>query len=208
MPKFSKCQRYIKSNGWLIFSAEIARLFGNKIRALIYRRIFMEGLGSLGQSAYIRGLSRIRILDNFASGKNLWLEAVIQAHGTQYEPSIDIGRNVQFNNDVHISAVNHIVIDDDVLIGSRVYIGDHNHGDYQPEGAKGSSIISPCRRSLCSKGAIRIGKRVWIGDGVVVTSGVTIEDGAVIAANAVVTKNVPRNAIVAGVPAKIISYYD
>ncbi|MAO07771.1 MAG: acetyltransferase [Alteromonas sp.] len=45
---------------------------------------------------------------------------------------------------------------------------------------------------------------VWIGHGVVITKGVTIEEGAIIAANAVVTKDVPKNTIVGGVPAKII----
>ena len=38
--------------------------------------------------------------------------------------------------------------------------------------------------------------------------GVFIGDGAIIAANAVVVKDVPANAIVGGIPAKIIGYRD
>ena len=47
---------------------------------------------------------------------------------------------------------------------------------------------------------------VWVGYGAVITKGVTISKGAIIGANAVVTKDVPKYAIVGGVPAKIIKY--
>ena len=56
------------------------------------------------------------------------------------------------------------------------------------------------------KTQIVIGNDVWIGHGVTIMGGVVIHSGAVIAAGAVVTKDVPPYAIVAGVPAKVISY--
>jgi len=45
---------------------------------------------------------------------------------------------------------------------------------------------------------------VWIGHGAIVVTGVTIGRGSVVAAGSVVTHNVPRYAVVAGVPAHII----
>ena len=51
---------------------------------------------------------------------------------------------------------------------------------------------------------VKIGSRVWIGAHATILSGVTVGNNAVIAAGAVVTKDVPDNAVVAGVPAKII----
>ncbi len=51
---------------------------------------------------------------------------------------------------------------------------------------------------------IHIGKKVWLGANVTVLQGVTIGDNAIVAAGAVVTKDVPANAIVGGVPAKVI----
>jgi acetyltransferase-like isoleucine patch superfamily enzyme len=57
-----------------------------------------------------------------------------------------------------------------------------------------------------TKGDINIGNDVWIGTGVTVLSGVTIGDGAIVATGAIVTKDVPPYALVAGIPAKVISY--
>jgi acetyltransferase-like isoleucine patch superfamily enzyme len=59
-----------------------------------------------------------------------------------------------------------------------------------------------------SAAPIVIGDRVWVGTRAIVLKGVTIGDGAVVAAGAVVTKNVPANAVVAGMPAKVIGTAD
>jgi acetyltransferase-like isoleucine patch superfamily enzyme len=40
----------------------------------------------------------------------------------------------------------------------------------------------------------------------VLTSGARVNDGAIVAAGSVVTKEIPANAIVGGVPAKLIKY--
>ena len=48
------------------------------------------------------------------------------------------------------------------------------------------------------------GNRVWLGANVTVLQGVTIGDNAIVAAGSVVTNDVPANAIVGGVPAKMI----
>lgn len=49
-----------------------------------------------------------------------------------------------------------------------------------------------------------IGDDVWIGANAVILPGVTIGTHCVVAAGAVVTKDVPDNALVAGIPAKVI----
>jgi acetyltransferase-like isoleucine patch superfamily enzyme len=49
-----------------------------------------------------------------------------------------------------------------------------------------------------------VGNNVWIGYGACILRGVTVGDNAVIGTNAVVTRDVPANAVVAGVPARLL----
>ena len=51
---------------------------------------------------------------------------------------------------------------------------------------------------------MRVGNNVWIGYGACILRGVTVGYNAVIGTNAVVTKDVPANAVVGGVPARLI----
>jgi acetyltransferase-like isoleucine patch superfamily enzyme len=72
----------------------------------------------------------------------------------------------------------------------------------------GEKDIAPALRDLFSKGPVRIGKRVWIGENACILPGVSIGDGAVIGAGSVVTKDIPPNSIAAGNPAKVIRTID
>lgn len=58
------------------------------------------------------------------------------------------------------------------------------------------------------QGNVIIGNGVWIGVNVVIIPGVTIGDNVIIGANSVVTKDIPKNTIVGGVPAKVIRMKD
>ena len=53
-----------------------------------------------------------------------------------------------------------------------------------------------------------IGKNVWIGARVTILDGVKIGDNAIIGAHSFVREDVPANAVVAGVPAKLIKIRD
>ncbi len=56
------------------------------------------------------------------------------------------------------------------------------------------------------KGVPTIGDNVYIGPGAKIIGRVTVGNNAAIGANCVVTKDVPDNAVVVGVPGRVISY--
>lgn len=155
---------------------------------------------SIGKDNIIKNPNYIEIGDNFSALDRFRIEAWDSYFEQKFEPKITIGNNVNFNTDIHIGCINSITIGDNCLFGSRIYITDHNHGDT----SDGMIASPPVKRPLISKGAVVIEKNVWVGEGVVIMPGISIGENSIIGANSVVTKDVPKNTVVAGVPAKIL----
>ena len=151
---------------------------------------------------YIRGRSAIQWGKGLTTGVGVRLDALGSA-----KSQIVFGDRVQLNDYVHIGAIDKILIGDDVLIASRVFISDHNHGCYSGEGFHSIPEELPVNRVLFTK-PVRIGNRVWIGENVNILPGVSIGDGAIIGAGSVVTTNVDADTIVAGNPARVIKVFD
>lgn len=118
----------------------------------------------------------------------------------KFNPSITVGSKCYFGPYNHITCVNEITIGNGLLTGKWVTITDNSHGTTGVE----TLNIEPINRPLYSKGPVRIGNNVWIGDKATILPGVTIGDGAIVAANAVVTRDVPAYSVVAGNPGRII----
>lgn len=149
---------------------------------------------------YLHGGKYIIIGEGFNSDLRLRLEAFEEHLGHVFSPKITIGNNVSINSDCHIGAVNEIIIGDGVLIASKVFITDHYHGEINSKAIN----IPPSERKLYCKGAVRIEKNVWIGEGVAILPNVIIGENSIIGANSVITKNIPKNSVVGGNPARII----
>ncbi|HUE91177.1 DapH/DapD/GlmU-related protein [Pseudomonas sp.] len=135
----------------------------------------------------------------FTAGKDLRLEVVERA------AVIRFGDRVKINDYFHIGAAYHISIGDDVLIGSRVTIVDHGHGQYSGGNCSVPSVPPDTR--VLQGAPISIESNVWLCEGVVVLSGVTIGAGAIVGANSVVTSDIPPGCIAAGIPARVIKKY-
>ena len=162
---------------------------------------------SVHPSAKITGLAHIKFGDNFVAGEHLRLEAVSEYYGSEYSPEIVIKDNVVLNDFVHIGAVNYVEIGNNVLMASKIYISDHNHGNYNGF-FQSSPTTAPSTRPLNSNEKVIIGDNVWIGEFVTILPGVIIGEGSIIGSNSVVSKNIPANSIAVGIPAKVVKKYN
>jgi acetyltransferase-like isoleucine patch superfamily enzyme len=149
----------------------------------------------------------ISIGDNFWCWDGLRMTAIDSCGMQKFTPTIVIGNNVNLMFDIHITCINKIEIHDDVLIASRVFITDHQHGSYSNL-EHSDPNIAPVKRLLRSGGPVVIGEKSWIGEGVVVLPNVSIGEGSIIGSNSVVTKSIPSYSIAIGVPARVIKKYD
>jgi lipopolysaccharide O-acetyltransferase len=202
----TRAGQFIRVNGLYLFVSELGRRAG----VLFRRWMFARKLGCsdivLGPRCHLRGLACMTIGRNFQAAEGLWLEAITFFAGQPLSPRIVIGNNVSISRWSHIAAAHRVEIGDGVLIGSKVIITDHNHGQYS--GPYSSPEVQPTLRPLGYGRAVIIERNVWLGDGVVVSPGSRIGEGSVIGANAVVTGIIPPFTVAAGVPAKPLKRYN
>jgi acetyltransferase-like isoleucine patch superfamily enzyme len=186
--------RFMRRNGML--NAKYARLLLRlgwwKLR--LGRRLRLEGVAFIGPGCSLE-VRRGAVLE---LGRWSWL-----GHGCKvrcHEGVVSIGAKSVLGQECTISAYQHVSIGRECVIADRVMLIDFDHGMVEVE--------RPIRLQGIYKRDVRVGNNVWIGYGACILRGITVGDNAVIGTSAVVTKPVPENAVVAGVPARVIRMRD
>jgi acetyltransferase-like isoleucine patch superfamily enzyme len=186
--------RFMRRNGMLTtkYLRLIARLALRKLRHR--RRLVLDGLAFVGP----RSVIQIGASGRVELGRWSWL-----GHGCKvrcHEGVVSIGAKTVLGQECTISAYQHVSIGRECVIADRVMLIDFDHGVTEVE--------RPVRLQGIYKRDVRVGHNVWIGYGACILRGVAVGNNAVIGTNAVVTKDVPDNAVVAGVPARVIRMRD
>jgi acetyltransferase-like isoleucine patch superfamily enzyme len=113
-----------------------------------------------------------------------------------HEGIVEIGAKTVMGQECTISAYQRVRIGEECVIADRAMFIDFDHGMVEVE--------RPIRLQGIYKRDVEVGNNVWIGYGACILRGVSVGDNSVIGTNAVVTKDVPANAVVGGIPARII----
>ena len=113
-----------------------------------------------------------------------------------HEGRVEIGDKTVIGQECTISAYQRVRIGEQCVIADRAMFIDFDHGVVEVE--------RPIRTQGIYKRDVVVGSNVWIGYGACILRGVHVGDNSIVGTNSVVTKDIPANAIVAGIPAKII----
>lgn len=113
-----------------------------------------------------------------------------------HEGEVSIGAKTVIGQECTISAFQHVSIGRECIIADRVMLIDFDHGVTETE--------RPVRLQGIYKRDVHVAHNVWIGYGACVLRGASIGENAIVGTSAVVTRPVPANAVVAGVPARVI----
>lgn len=156
------------------------------------------GVGSFGRFARL-----VNFFGYDGSGRG----AMQLGENVRLSPTVSIrnGERVSIGSGAHVGQWSYlwagdqhgrIVIGECALLAPEVFI---TASDYEFDRGAGPVMEMPRREA-----DVVVGRNTWIGARAVVVAGVTIGDGAIVAAGAVVTRDVPPNAVVGGVPARVI----
>jgi acetyltransferase-like isoleucine patch superfamily enzyme len=184
--------RFMRSHGMLNanYARLILRLLRRRYLTPYGRRIKLDGIAFIGPGVVLQIGKRAEV----RLGRWSWL-----GHGTKircHEGVVEIGAKTVLGQECTISAYQHVSIGRECVIADRVMLIDFDHGVVEVE--------RPIRLQGIYKRDVRVGNNVWIGYAACILRGVTIGDNAIVGTNAVVTTDVPANAVVGGVPARVI----
>ncbi len=186
--------RFLRRHGMLTpeYGLLFARLAWLKLR--FRGRLVTDGLCFVGPGVRLeigRG-AKLHL------GRWSWL-----GHGTKirvHEGEVRVGAKTVLGQECTISAFQRVSIGRECVIADRVMLIDFDHGTVEVE--------RPIRLQGIYKRDVEVGHNCWIGYGVCILRGVTVGDNCILGTSSVVTRDVPDNAVAAGVPARVIRMRD
>jgi galactoside O-acetyltransferase len=178
------------------WSLEFCRWAPGGIGQRLRLKVSAKRLKNIGSDGYIAAGVSFSGWENISLGDNVSFSSnciISSNNGT-----IKIGNNCSLNTNVTlVSDFGSIEIGQDVIIGMNVVMRSANHKFNQ-------SPNIPIRDQGHNYGEIIIKDDVWIGANVTIMPNVTIESHCIIGAGAVVTKDIPKESIAVGIPARVV----
>ena len=178
------------------------RMLNHRYGLLLWRYLWRRVLTSAGRRWSTDGLVffgrrlelQIGKKGAIRFGRFVWIgdDSKIRCH----EGEVEIGEKTVMGQECTISAYQRVRIGQQCVIADRAMFIDFDHGVVE--------VDRPIRLQGIYKRDVEVGSNVWIGYGACILRGVRVGDNSIVGTNAVVTKDVPANAVVAGIPARVI----
>jgi acetyltransferase-like isoleucine patch superfamily enzyme len=188
--------RFLAANGML--TPKYGRLLLRYLRLRLFTvagwRWSTDGLLFCGKALQIQIGKRGRV----EFGRLVWV-----GDGTKircHEGEVSIGPKTVLGQECTISAYQRVRIGEQCVIADRAMFIDFDH--------RVTDVEHPIRQQGIYKRDVVVGSNCWIGYGACILRGVRVGDNTIVGTNSVVTRDVPANAVVAGVPAKVIRMRD
>jgi len=177
----------------------------NWVYSSLFRILFSRSFWYFGRSVKIRfpdaieGAKHISIGSNTLIGHHVFLAAHPLSTSLR-APLLQIGSNCFLGRSNHVYACESIILGDDVLTGSGVYISDNTHSF--------EDHTQPIhKQDVISTGPISIGDGTWLANNVCII-GASVGKNCVVGSNAVVLDDIPDFCVAVGSPARIVKRYD
>jgi acetyltransferase-like isoleucine patch superfamily enzyme len=186
--------RFLRRHGMLTWGYARLALRLARLKLRFRGRLRTDGFAFIGPGVTFE-IGREAVVD---LGRWSWI-----GHGCKiraHEGEVRIGAKSVLGQECTISAFQHVSIGRECIVADRVMLIDFDHGVVEVE--------RPIREQGIYKRDVRVGHNVWIGYGACFLRGVTVGDNSVVGTYAVVNRDVPANAVVAGVPARVLRMRD
>lgn len=161
---------------------------------LAEQMVCQERLYDYNQTRPSEGEKRTALLwEMFAEiGEGCYIEPPLHANfGAHF---VHFGRYIYANYNLTLVDDTHIYVGDGTMFGPNVTIATAGHPICPELRGRGLQYNMP----------VRIGKKCWLGAGVIVLPGVTIGDNTVVGAGSVVTKDLPAGVVAVGNPCRVL----
>lgn len=138
--------------------------------------------------------SRIRIILYNAVGNRIALRSRFAGGGYVYGTKLTIGERSYVGRGAYFDLTDRVTLEEDVVVGHGVTFVTADHAIGPRERRAGRVIARP----------VHVGRGAWIGANATIMPGVRIGCGAIVAAGSLVRGDVAADAVVAGVPARVV----
>jgi acetyltransferase-like isoleucine patch superfamily enzyme len=167
-----------------------------KLKTQLFYKLFFQ---KIGRKSVIKKPLILKNVDKISIGKGVFIRDGIRMESIE-NGRINIGDNVSFGQNCHITAYQNISIGKNTLISFNAVImdNDHEYREIDKHILHEQGILSE---------EVYIGENCFIGNGAKIQIGSRLGKQCIVGASSLVKGTFPDYSVIVGIPAKIVKRY-